>query len=308
MKGYHIYYLFDTEENQYEYLDFLCQLCSILFWKKNFGTIELICNKDFLEKVERWGLDKYYDEINTKLFENLPYKEKLETFWSFPKIYAINQISNTESSFCVLDTDLWIYDEIEFNKEHQVVGYHKEEISDSDKNPYLNPEKYLNINYDWDVKPLNCAFLYFNSVELIKEWYSKSLEVVSTYNSEKSDNSADTVFIEQRLLPTICKHLGMKHSTLIENTYLPGAEKDGSEWVPSIGFTNDNLERFNNIKHVWGLKKMYSDEVIKNMVMSVCKLSLDHYFNGWEMYNLELSDYLNRNINTEFIESLKIEN
>lgn len=306
MRGYHIYYHFQKEENTYEYIDFLCQLCSILFWKKNFGYIELICNQEFLEKVEKWGLDKYYDDINTTLFESLPHKEKLETFWSFPKIYAIKHISNFVDKFCVLDTDLWIYESIEFNEDHQLVGYHREDITDSEENPYLNPDRYINENYDWSVKPINCAFLYFNSKELISEWYNKSIEVVNSFKEEKSNNSADTLFIEQRLLPTICKDLEMKHSTIIENTYLPGAKKDGSEWSPYIGFTTENYERFNNIKHIWGLKKMYKDDSIRNIILSVCKLSLDYYFSGWEMYNLELEDFLVKNLDQSYIENLSI--
>lgn len=306
MRGYHVYYYFQKEENPHEYIDFLCQLCSILFWKKNFGTIELICNKEFLEKVERWGLDKYYDDINTTLFDTLPHKDKLDTFWSFPKIYAINKISNFVDRFCVLDTDLWIYEDIDFSKEHQLVGYHREDIIDSEENPYLSPDRYLNEDYDWSVKPINCAFLYFNSKELISNWYSKSLEVVDNFSKEKSNNSADTVFIEQRLLPTLCKELKMKHSTIIENTYLPGEKKDGSEWSPYIGYTTENYEKFNNIKHVWGLKKMYSDYSIRNMILSVCKLSLDHYFSGWEMHNIELNDYLEKNLDTIFTQNITL--
>lgn len=303
MKGYHIYYSFEKEENQFEYIDFLGQLCSILFWKKNFGKINLICNQEFLIKVEEWGLDKYYDDINTTLFETIPYKEKLETFWSFPKIYAIDSIAKIEKKFCVLDTDLWIFEEVDFNQEHQVVAYHKEEIIDSEENPYLSPSIYLDDSYDWNVKPLNCAFLYLNSNELVSKWYDKSIEVLKNFEFDKSKNSADTIFIEQRLLPTICKDLKMKVSTLIENTYIPGF-KEGLEWDPYIGFSPENYHKFNNIKHIWGLKKMYSDESIRNMVMAVCKVSLDHFFSGWEIYNLKISDHLMKNLDTSYLENL----
>jgi hypothetical protein len=98
----------------------------------------------------------------------------------------------------------------------------------------------------------------------------------------------------------------MKHSTIIENTYLPGEKKDGSEWSPYIGYTTENYEKFNNIKHVWGLKKMYSDYSIRNMILSVCKLSLDHYFSGWEMHNIELNDYLEKNLDTIFTQNITL--
>lgn len=308
MRGYHIYYQLEEKENQYEYIDFLCHLCSILFWKKNFGTIELICNEEYLKKIKFWGLDKYYDDINTKLFENIPHKEKLETFWSYPKIYAISHISKYVNKFCVLDTDLWIYDKIEFNEDHQLVAYHRESSSYFENGPYSDPYKYIKEDFDWSVSPVNCAFLYFNSKNLIENWIQICDKVISEFNSEKSPNSADTIFIEQRLLTSLCKKLNYKFSTLIENTYIPGAEKNGSEWDPIIGYTSDNLIRANNIKHVWGLKKLYSDKTIRDLIMCVCKISLDHYFAGWGIYNVQIYDNLMNNIDFDELEKIKIQN
>ena len=293
MKGYHIYYQIDDEENEFEYLDFLGHLCSILFWKKNFGEIELICNQKFLEKVKFWGLEKYYNNINTELFQNIPHQDKLKIFWSFPKIYGIKYISNFEDKFCVLDTDLWIIEHIDFDKECELVGYHAELISHSEINPYKDPKRWLqNDDLDWTTPPLNCAFLYFNSKELIDYWYSTVFGVISEFNSKISENSSDTVFIEQRLLTTICKKLNLNYTTMVENVYNPDSEKDGSEWVPQIGFTEENLKKFRNIKHIWGLKKLFFDVDIRNMVYYTCKSCLDYYFPGWELENQKIFNHL----------------
>ena len=95
--------------------------------------------------------------------------------------------------------------------------------------------------------------------------------------------SADTIFIEQRLLPSLVNKLGMKLGTLIPNVYHPHIKSDniGSEWIPKIGFDIDNQYMTWNIKHVWGLKKMYDDPNIRNIVIDTTKSSLDSYFENW---------------------------
>lgn len=296
MKGYHVYYKIDDEISKYEYVDFLGHLCSILFWKGIYGEIGLYCNKPFYERVLYWGLDKYYDTINIDLIENLS-NDKLNIFWSYPKIYAINHISKYEKNFCVIDTDFWFYSKLDFNKNHNLVGYHFESLQYDDKSPYISPDNFLTIDeYDWETPPINCAFLYFNSNDLISKWHQECLHVINSCQNFNSVNSSHTVFIEQRLITTICNKLQLKFSTLIENTYIPFAEKDGSEWSPRIGFFKENLEKFNNIKHIWGLKKMFDDPSIKNMVLDVCKKSLDVFFPDWPMYNIKLYEKIEKDI------------
>lgn len=300
MKGYHIYYKYKDDKSNYDYIDFLGHLCSVLFWKKNYGEIHLICNKSFYNDVRSWGLDKYYDSIDINLFNDMPHIEKLEIYWSFPKIYAINHISQLEDSFCVLDTDIWLYEQIEFNKNHALVGYHLESIESNSESPYINTGVFSTSDkYGWSTSSINCAFLYFNSKDLVLKWYQECLFVIENTKNLDVFNSSHTVFIEQRLLTTICKKLKLKFSTLIENTYIPFGLKDGSEWIPHIGYTKENLHRYQNIKHIWGLKKMYIDESIRNMVLGVCKVSLDHYFPDWELYNMKLSEELYKNIDLE---------
>lgn len=296
MKAYHIYYKFDDKISTYEYVDILGQLCSILFWKGIYGDINLYCNKSFYERVRYWGLDKYYDTINIDLLENLS-NDKLNTFWSYPKIHAINHISKYEKSFCVMDTDFWFYSELEFNKNHSLVGYHFESLQYDEKSPYISPDNFITIDeYDWKTNPINCAFLYFNSKDLITKWNQECLHVINNCKDFNSVNSSHTVFIEQRLLTTICNKLGLKFSSLIENTYIPFAEKDGSEWSPRVGFFKENLEKFDNIKHIWGLKKMFDDPSIRKMVLDVCKESLDIFFPDWSMYNVKLYEQIKKDI------------
>jgi hypothetical protein len=307
MKGFHIYYKFKENNSEFNYIDFLGQLCSILFWKQNYGEIGLVCNKSFYEDVKFWGLDKYYDSIDISTLHEIDLGNKLEIYWSFPKIYAINKISKSFDKFCVVDTDFWFYSNPEFNEKHDVVAYHPESLKEHSESPYINVDNFsTSKQYDWSTMPVNCAFLYFNSSKLITKWYEECLYVIENTNSLDSVNSSHTVFIEQRLLTSICKDLKLKFSTLLENTYIPFAKKDGSEWSPQIGYTAENFERFNNIKHIWGLKKLYDDPSIRNMILSVCKISLDHFFPEWELYNIKLVEELYKNLDIEELEKINI--
>lgn len=306
MKGYHIYYKYNDNNSKYDYVDFLGQLCSILFWKLNYNEIHLICNKSFYKSVKDWGLDKYYDSIDIEIFDHIPNTDKLNIYWSFPKIFAINHISQTEESFCVLDTDIWIYDQLEFNQNHALVGYHLESLASDILSPYVDVNTFsTSQEYNWNTTPVNCAFLYLNSKDLISEWYKEALFVIENTSDLVEVNSSHTVFIEQRLLSTVCKKLNLKFSTLLENTYIPFAPKDGSEWIPQIGYTTENLNRSQNIKHIWGLKKMYDDSQIRNMVLGVCKISLDQFFPDWELYNTKLSEELYKNIDLEELKNIE---
>jgi hypothetical protein len=104
--------------------------------------------------------------------------------------------------------------------------------------------------------------------------------------------SADTIFIEQRLLPSLVNKLGMKFGTLIPNVYQPHIKSDnlGSEWIPKIGFDFKNQYMTWNIKHVWGLKKMYDDPDIRNLVINSVTDALDINFIDWRINSTELLD------------------
>ncbi len=73
---------------------------------------------------------------------------------------------------------------------------------------------------------------YFNTQD------KKDLGGCNNKNEPIFNLSADTIFIEQRLLSAIAYTLKMKVGKLIPNIYLPHITSDhlGSEWEPKIGF------------------------------------------------------------------------
>jgi hypothetical protein len=294
MNAYHVYYQNGThQKNEYEAIDYLVHIASILFWKKNHGNINLYCNSEYLYTLSKWGIDKLYNNINTECLDKMPYVESSKKYWSFCKIHAAKHISEVENDFCIIDTDLWIQEPINIDPEFQFIGYHPEQNSEEPLNPYIDPKYFMNKKdyslSSWDILPINCAFLYLNSKDLVKEWYKWSVKVVEL-NKDKDilENSADTIFIEQRLLPTIAYELGMRIGTLIPNVYQPHipANDLGTEWEPRIGYDELNQYMSWNIKHVWGLKKMYDNEDIRNLIIYTVINSLDSYFPNWKFkYN-----------------------
>jgi hypothetical protein len=303
MNAFHIYYQKDEEISNNDLINLLVQFASIKFWKKNQGEIHLYCNENHLNTLEKWGVDKFYDSINLNCLEDLPYFNYQDKYWSFCKIHAIKKIAELYDQFVVLDTDLWIQESIKIDPSFQIIGYHEEDVIEDESNPYVNPSNFLNsfdINsIDWSMNPMNCAFLYLNSKELVDEWYKWVLKTIDL-NKEKETLvlSADTIFIEQRLLTAIAYTLKMRVGKLLPNVYQPHIPCDefGNEWVPKIGYNLENQYVAWNIKHVWGLKKSYDEAEIRNMVISTVVSSLDTFIEGWKNdipnLNKEVSEIL----------------
>jgi hypothetical protein len=295
MNGYHVFYQSKEVDNEFEEINYLVQIASILFWKKNQGKMSLYCNSKYLNFIKKWGIDSLYDEINTECLDKIPYKQYLDKYWSFCKIEAAFDISKSDKDFVIIDTDLWIQEPINIDSDFQFIGYHQEKCLNHPNNPYIEPNNFINLRdlklFDWSISPINCAFLYLNSKDLINEWYKWSLKVIeNNKDNNKKEMSVDTIFVEQRLLPTIAHTLGMNVGTLIPNVYQPHIKSDnlGSEWIPKIGFDITNQYMSWNIKHVWGLKKMYDDPNIRSIIIDTVTGSLNTYFKDWEINFTEL--------------------
>lgn len=302
MEGYHVYYQLkrDTEFNT---TMLLVQALSALFWKVNEGPIKLYCNDLFLKAIKEYDIDTLYDSINTECFSRIPEKKELPRYWSFPKIQAANDIINTTNRFCIIDTDLWIHDKLQVNwDEYGLITYHKESPKSGGRKAYPSPQSF-NLpkelkDCDWTIDPVNGAFIYLNSEDLVKQWYTLSLETIKNNKDKRvKEYNADTLFIEQRMIGPIANKLQLKQTTLVPNVYQPYIKQDGTgnEWVPPI---TDNPYDFWNIKHIWGLKgdidkNNYDTHLhILNTLLSACQYYLTNkkeYSNN----NNSLADILN---------------
>ena len=292
MTGYHVYFK-NKEIEPYHEIDLLTTLLSCLSWKKYYGPIKLFCNQEFLDYIKEYGLDKAYDEINVDVSNTIPYKKYLDKYWSFNKIHVAKLISEIEEKFVILDNDFYVRIPYEFNWDVNFIGYHYEAYNiNSLENVYLDPKVFLDEeNYkklNWGVPPINCAFMYFNSKNLIDTWYSWATGVIE-FNKDKPRNryDSDTIFIEQRLLPTLCDALNLSYGTLLPNYYLQYIpfNEEGYEWFPLIDSDLRYRELFNNFRHIWGMKRYYNQKKWRQKISDIQLKDLEFYHNYSEISN-----------------------
>jgi hypothetical protein len=280
-------------------------LLSIITWKHFHGPIHLYCNDEFLQTLKKWNLDSLYDHIDTELLNTKPKDIDYSQYFAFSKIFVIKHLKD-KTPFTLIDNDLWILSHLNFNKESDVLMYHKE---DFDENHYLNvypdfnnlvPDEIIQMNLNKSVKPTNAAILHFKNTDFVDQWYELSVKTAlhnKHLNLPYPNKSIRMCFIEQRLLPMLLDKLSISYSTLIDHVYLSHKteKQDGSEWYPLIeNSTEEQLEKFASIKHVWGIKKYFHHEYIRNLVMDGYSNTLKD-FESKNLPCLDLINYINQN-------------
>jgi len=285
LTAYHVYYQ-NKDFGKYFEIDLLVQLASALLWKKAYGSIKLYCNKKFLDTLKEYHLDQVYDEINTTLMESIPYREYLPKYWSFCKIYLAKYLNQRESRFVILDTDLWIKEDIGLDLTKDLITFHEEIFYQGQPDlTYISPDNFVSPKevkkYNWGVLPTNGAFLYFNNKELINRWYKWVLNIIETNKDKpKHPQNADTCFIEQRILPTLAEYMGLKRETVypsIYKTWIKDSD-DLSEWEPVLDTTELGSYRMDNCKHIWGIKNSYRYKDYRDIVLYAVLEHLDEEF------------------------------
>jgi len=282
MNGYHTYYKFNNEfrksYNEYEAIDVLAQLTSILFWKKNYGPIKLYANTEHLDTIRKYGIENEYDSIDTNLLDSMPFKDKASRYWSFSKIYVAKEISKYDKEFCIIDTDLWIKESGLINSNFDFDLYHEEHFDPTvGFTNYHDPINWMdNIDgFDWSCWPMNCAIMHFKNriEELIDSWYDEVTKVIlldkNPDNLKNIRNSA--IFIEQRMLPTIAKKLGISCGSIKPNAFLVHTFKENIEWnqkwKPFLNSSYKSLKIEHSITHLWGKRMRYNDDWIRKSVL-----------------------------------------
>lgn len=286
------------------------QALSALTWKKYHGRIELYCNEEHLESLKKWGVDKIYDKIDTEFLKNAPYEVDRNDFWTYCKVFIPSKL---EPPFVLVDTDLWITGPLEFDFSNSFIAYHEESF---DKNKsygfYVNfddfiPEKYIGY-FDNTTKPTNVALLLINDMSLVEEWNRIIHEIISEKRKTKLDGSQKTTFLEQWVLPMVAKKMNKKYNTFIPQVYDSTNPNfmDNDLWEPPVSKWDDEEKmKFEKIKHVWGLKKMFSDPfILKEVFGKVLEKIYD--FNLDELGLIELKKLIYKTNN--FFESRNLTN
>ena len=278
IKGYHTFYKFENDLRlsfeEYHEIDILAQLTSILFWKKNYGSIELYANKAHIDIISKYGIDKEYDSINTDLIDNMPFKDKASRYWSFSKIYIAKELAKLDKEFCIIDTDLWIKETDLLKAGNDLDLYHQEYYDvGSPYNPYHDPINWMDSveDFDWDCWPMNCAVMHFKnrSRELTQTWYDEVVKIIKlNKNPEERINKVHSaIFTEQRLLPVIAKKLNISYGSIKQNTFIAGAFRDNNpwneKWVPFLNSSEESIRIEKNITHLWGRRMLYKNPMVR---------------------------------------------
>jgi hypothetical protein len=183
-------------------------LLSILSWKRFHGRIHLYTNEEYLETLQKWGIDKLYDKIDTTTLKQIPDRLNQKEYWAFGKIHVAGEIAEP---FVLIDTDLWLNAPLEFDKKSAFMAYHFENFDESfNLNPYIDfdnliPEKWIG-RWNKEIMPVNTALLWFNHDILKNEWIEISKEIAlqtEQISLEDVYGSKKMVLIEQRVLPML---------------------------------------------------------------------------------------------------------
>ena len=285
------------------------QALSALTWKKYHGRIDLYCNEEHLESLKKWGVDKIYDKIDTELFSTAPPFDR-QNCWSFCKIYITTKL---DPPFVLVDTDLWIRSELEFDTSKSFIAYHEENFDFNSPTNFYNkfddfiPEKYINY-YDNETKPVNVAALFWNDKELINEWYEVVCEVLDCKRKSKLSVEQKTTFLEQWLLPMIAKKTNRGYSTFVSQIFNSTMQDFMADdlWEPRVSEWSESEKlKFENIKHIWGLKKKFNYEKIMHDVFNKVRVDIEE-FNIKDMGLIDLDKLIDRRSN--FVKTKKVLN
>jgi hypothetical protein len=296
MDGYHVYnYATDNQAGisrmpQYDALNHLGHLNSILTWKKMYGALHLFCNEEAKAQIARYDLLKYYDSINTDLLHSTN-----RMFWSYCKIQLAKHLADQHQlPFCIFDNDLWFRRPHFLDKPADIVLFHEELYDETHSlTHYPDPARYVTsellAKLDWSILPKNSAIMCFktNKNEIINKWYDIATAVVAKFNYDLSpwDAQVGTMFIEQRLLSTLAAYHDVEVATILPCKYRTHNEiNDGSEWVPRLESSPESMYVAANIKHIWGSKRRYDSVDVRRLVfvaavtsaLDVCDVVREH--------------------------------
>jgi len=295
MKAYHIYYMLDRP-GKYHEINLFANLASCILWKKHYGPIGLYCNQVFLDYLKEYDLDKQYSEINVDVLESIPYKDQLDKYWSFCKIHTIRHIASREKRFAIIDNDFYPISKHNFNWDKAFIAYHDEAFDErSEYSTYINAKHFLDESnlsqLNWNVKPINCAFMYFNNAkDLIEAWHSWSIGVIrSSLDKPKQPMNRDTMFIEQYILAALIDKVKIDWELILPVTYLHyispfsiglieqlNDANHGYEWYPLIDSNPKYREIFNRFRHIWGLKRLYQEKYWRDLILGFIVTDLLH--------------------------------
>lgn len=230
MKAFHSLWLKPRDGRGLEDYELLTLALSALKWREKNGDIALVTDTPGFEFIKASGFLPCWTEVSTAL-DDIPPEIDPVKFWAAGKIYALSAFNAPVVS---IDTDFIVWESLGLEKlASKLSAIHSETLS-AEVYPDSPEFTVFDDGFNWEVLPLNAAFLYFGDEELRREYIKNATSFM--LSATCGDTLKPMVFAEQRLLSMTAHKMGI---------------------IPSVFSSLEKLntgadERFT---HLWGFKK-----------------------------------------------------
>jgi hypothetical protein len=228
----------------------------------------LYCDQDTYDYYESIDLLKHFDEVYSILPNDLSFNEfNPSIFWAAGKFLASQ---HCKEKFLMMDLDAEVRCKLDLEK-YDVFCAHREEVSKGDlwfypDTEYLDKHNYLASKHNivWSDMAYNTSLLYFNDLNLAKEYADSALAFIRGVGeiNPAFEKVAYILLAEQRFLYEYCRSKNLNVGVLIEGRYIPIGLKNGV-----APFIDSNLEEVaeKGFLHVWGFKnEMHKNKEIED--------------------------------------------
>lgn len=220
-----------------EPFELLTTALSALEWRKQNGSIRMICDTPARRYYESLGLCFLWDDGVFPLLDAVPEDVNAEAFWAAGKLYALAAMP---SPCVMIDTDFICWKPVGgLLTGLDAAAIHREDILPSiypDKTAFSRTDGFPLEAFDWTVQPFNTALAYFGDDDF-RRYYTDTAIRFMRCSPEADDVLTYMVFAEQRLLAMCAREKGIRIAALSDLPALFGGAQNGY-------FT-----------HIWGFKQ-----------------------------------------------------
>ncbi|WP_418127663.1 hypothetical protein [Agathobaculum butyriciproducens] len=224
-------------EYRIEPFELLTTALSALEWRRENGSIRMICDTPAKRYYESLGLCFLWDDGVYPLLDTMPEDINATAFWAAGKLYALSAVP---SPCVMLDTDFICWKSISNLLDGpDTAAIHREDIMPSiypDQTAFAKTEGFPLDSFDWTVQPFNTALAYFGNDEF-RRYYTDTAIRFMRCSPDADDTLTYMVFAEQRLLAMCAEKKHAHAAALSDLPALFGGAQNGY-------FT-----------HIWGFKQ-----------------------------------------------------
>lgn len=222
--------------------ELLTAALSALYWRRENGSILLVCDSEAARYFDTCGLSFLWDDGVFPLLDAMPQDINPIAFWAAGKLYALAAM---RAPCVMLDTDFIVWQPLSDRLAGlDAAAIHREDISPGiypDKEAFSRVRGFDLSAFDWTVQPFNTALCYMGN-DAFRRRYTDTAISFMRAAPEADDTLTYMVFAEQRLLAMCAARDGARVDALSDlDSLFTGAQQGG--------FT-----------HTWGFKQQMRDE------------------------------------------------